>query len=355
LAHAERDRHDPVRQKLQAIEDEKAQEAALQQAKNITISEAVDRWIASLRFKNELTGKIYGRAGKRIKDWAPSQGLEDLSSVTADMLDLWRGQWSLTAEDRANRLGPTAQSHFQDYLKRFFRCVVRVGFIERNPALELPSISHSKKRTQVLNAKQFKELLAAIEPFCAAQTSMLHDFSKEFRALFLLQRWSGLRIIDCIMLLRAGLTGNNLQTKAKKNGAKVDCLLPDEAVNALLDLSPDREKYLPEYFLWFPGITGENMGIRWAKAIHALNSHLAFKDSQGQPMKFHSHMLRDTFAVELLMAGVALEDVSRLLTHSSIKTTEDYYGHWVPDRLALLKRKSIEAMEKMGATFALQP
>jgi integrase len=72
-------------------------------------------------------------------------------------------------------------------------------------------------------------------------------------------------------------------------------------------------------------------------------------------MKFHSHMLRDTFAVELLMAGVALEDVSRLLTHSSIKTTEDYYGHWVPDRLALLKRKSIEAMEKMGATFALQP
>jgi hypothetical protein len=51
---------------------------------------------------------------------------------------------------------------------------------------------------------------------------------------------------------------------------------------------------------------------------------------QGQPMKFKSHMLRDTFTVEMLLAGVAPEDVSRLLTHTSIKITEEYYRHWVP-------------------------
>jgi integrase len=65
-------------------------------------------------------------------------------------------------------------------------------------------------------------------------------------------------------------------------------------------------------------------------------------------------MLRDTYAVELLLVGVPLEDVSRLLTHSSIKTTEQYYAHWVPDRLTLLKKKSVEAMQKMGATFGVQ-
>jgi hypothetical protein len=91
FAQAERDRRDPVRRKLQETEDEKVRQVAFQKSKDITVADAVDRWLASLRFRNEVTGKIYGRAGKRIKDWATGQGLENLSDVTADMLDLWRG------------------------------------------------------------------------------------------------------------------------------------------------------------------------------------------------------------------------------------------------------------------------
>ena len=36
------------------------------------------------------------------------------------------------------------------------------------------------------------------------------------------------------------------------------------------------------------------------------------------------HRLRDTFAVRKLLAGMQLEDVSRLLGHSSVKVTEAY-------------------------------
>jgi len=36
----------------------------------------------------------------------------------------------------------------------------------------------------------------------------------------------------------------------------------------------------------------------------------------------HPHQLRDTFAVDLLQKGVPLEEVSKLLGHESIKTTE---------------------------------
>jgi integrase/recombinase XerD len=38
-------------------------------------------------------------------------------------------------------------------------------------------------------------------------------------------------------------------------------------------------------------------------------------------------MFRDTFAVELLLAGVPLDQVSLLLGHSSVKITE---GHYAP-------------------------
>ena len=46
----------------------------------------------------------------------------------------------------------------------------------------------------------------------------------------------------------------------------------------------------------------------------------------------HAHRFRDTFAVELLLAGVPLERVSILLGHSSVKITEKHYAPWVRER-----------------------
>jgi integrase len=63
-------------------------------------------------------------------------------------------------------------------------------------------------------------------------------------------------------------------------------------------------------------------------------------------------MLRDTYAVELLLAFVPLEDVSKLLTHTSIKTTQDHYAPWVKARLQQLDDKVIAAMRSMGAVVS---
>jgi integrase len=45
-----------------------------------------------------------------------------------------------------------------------------------------------------------------------------------------------------------------------------------------------------------------------------------------------SHRLRDTFAVVLLSKGVPPEEVSKLLGHESIKTTERHYAKWIKGR-----------------------
>lgn len=50
------------------------------------------------------------------------------------------------------------------------------------------------------------------------------------------------------------------------------------------------------------------------------------------------HRLRDTFAVRCLLRGVSLDDVSRLLGHSSVQVTEMYYAKWVPARGKRLER-----------------
>jgi integrase/recombinase XerD len=56
------------------------------------------------------------------------------------------------------------------------------------------------------------------------------------------------------------------------------------------------------------------------------------------------HRLRDTFAIRRLLAGIALEDVSRLLGHSSVKVTESHYAKWTRSRKLRLERLLAESL-----------
>lgn len=57
------------------------------------------------------------------------------------------------------------------------------------------------------------------------------------------------------------------------------------------------------------------------------------------------HRLRDTFAVRCLVRGMALEDVSKLLYHSSIAVTERYYAPWVQGRKRRLEKMFFDATQ----------
>jgi integrase/recombinase XerD len=61
-------------------------------------------------------------------------------------------------------------------------------------------------------------------------------------------------------------------------------------------------------------------------------------------------MLRDTFAVEMLLHGMELENVSKLLSHKSIAVTEKYYAKWVKARQRKLHTDVKAALRRMGAT-----
>ena len=61
-----------------------------------------------------------------------------------------------------------------------------------------------------------------------------------------------------------------------------------------------------------------------------------------------SHRFRDTFAVELLLAGVPLDRVSILLGHQSIRITEKHYSPWTRSR-----QEQIEA--DLAAAWKMDP
>jgi site-specific recombinase XerD len=63
------------------------------------------------------------------------------------------------------------------------------------------------------------------------------------------------------------------------------------------------------------------------------------------PPRIRFHDLRHAAATNLLRAGVPLQHVSRLIRHSSIRTTVDIYGHLTNEdlRLSLERAHSTES------------
>jgi hypothetical protein len=80
----------------------------------------------------------------------------------------------------------------------------------------------------------------------------------------------------------------------------------------------------PRYFFWTGNSTLHTAVGTWQRSLRNL-----FKLAG---VNGHPHMLRDTFATELLLAGVPIEQVSILLGHSSVRITELHYRPWVRER-----------------------
>jgi hypothetical protein len=100
-----------------------------------------------------------------------------------------------------------------------------------DPSAPLRFIKPSDKRTQPLAPLQFEGLQTAIEPFTTAQTGQAREYAAELRAILLLQRWVGLRIIDCLTFPRSGLVGNGLKLNTQKTGAEVDRIDADRVLD----------------------------------------------------------------------------------------------------------------------------
>ena len=195
--------------------------------------------------------------------------------------------------------------------------------MERIPAL--PKIAVGEPPTMPLTEDEYAELLDAI-----ATVHKDPERQRRVRALFQLMRWSGLAVGDALKLPRSHI-GNgsgrfNVTTSRQKTGTHVCVPLPPEAARDILGMTNAN----PLYLFW----DGSSDIVKtWTKYFIAPVFVAARIKKAGNMV---SHRLRDTFACYYLEKGVPLQDVSKMLGHESIKTTEKSYAKWVKGRQARL-------------------
>jgi integrase/recombinase XerD len=150
-------------------------------------------------------------------------------------------------------------------------------------------------------------------------------------------RHSGLAIRDTVTLERSELKWDSkaklhlIVTSRQKTGTHVSVPIPPDVaaeVKAAMELNQN-----PKYIFWNSGTgTERTIVTNWQNDLK--QTFVAAGMPEG-----HSHQLRNTFAVKLLEKGVPMEELSKLLGHTSIKTTEKHYAPWVTakqDRLNAL-------------------
>jgi integrase len=277
--------------------------------------DAVDGFLSdreAMKLSDAMMRK-YRHVGAEIKALF---GDRPVGSITADEIREMRKGWNLAAITAQKRM---------EMVKKFFSFCVDAEWIEKSPArlVKMPAANYDP--TLPFTDQEMEKILWAADSIREAHPRIPSDTPKKLKALILLMRFSGIRISDAVMFRRDKLKDNKLFLRQEKTKHPVWVPLPKHVVKAIAECDEG-----DEYFFYRQIGKPKSAITEWQQRLKLVYEMAGVKDG-------HSHRLRDTFSVELLSKGAPIEVVSKLLGHTSIKTTEKHYAPWVQARQTALE------------------
>jgi len=262
------------------------------------------------------TIRKYSLLRRQMEAYAQQHGIVLLSEWDLDTLTRFRATW---------KDGPRTAAKKIERLRAFFRFCTDREWVVKNPAtnIKIPKIPVCP--TMPLSREELVKLLAACDNLAAAALASAKPNALRLKNLILLMRYSGLRVSDAVTLTKARLDGSSLFLYTAKSGVPVRFPLPDLVLDAL-EATPCVTE---ARFFWSGQGKRETAVCDWQSRIKDAFDEAGIVKGLSNAV---SHRLRDTFAVELLLAGVPIERVSVLLGHQSVRITEKHYAPWTRSR-----------------------
>jgi integrase/recombinase XerD len=299
-----------------------------------TIEQAIDLFVSDKRSQG-VSGEVlkkYERELDRLKEFMAKRSKFFPNEISVGDLTEFRAGWNVLYPSS------TTRSKVQERLRGFLRYCLASNLITRIPILS--PIQVTTPPTLPLDDDQYTKLLGVIpDEFSDTKATRV-------RALIRLMRYSGLAIRDAVTLERTELHHDKhkslyrIVTARQKTGTHVSVPIPHDVAEEVLSVMKLNES--PRYIFWNSGTGTERTVVtNWQHDVKQTFTAAGMPDG-------HSHQLRDTFAVSLLQKGVPMEEVSKLLGHTSIKTTEKHYAPWVTARQDRLDSLVVATFAKAG-------
>jgi len=299
----------------------------------VTLATAVSRFLAAKK-QEKLSGSTVAKLTtifeQQMLSWSRAHGITNLEEIGVEHLEAFRDTW---------KDAPLARKKKQERIIGFFYYCLRMSWIRSNPAVLLGRIRVQEKPTDYFTRDEFEKIIDATHVYNpTAWNADTRNMATRVRTLILLMRWSGLSIRDAVRLERSCLSDQNeLFLYRAKTGLPVYVPVPDEIAQALRNIPPGPAPN-PRYFFWSGNGKLKSAVGNWQRSLRRVFALADLRYEDGAKKRCHPHMFRDTFAVECLLAGVPLEEVSILLGHKSVKITEKHYLPWVKARQEQLQQ-----------------
>jgi integrase/recombinase XerD len=309
-----------------------AQERVLERGAPVTLAHAWDSLVADLETRTSPeTVRKYKLLKRQMTAYAEGRGLMYLRDFTLEVLGNFR---TSTWKD-----GPRTAAKKIERLRAFFRFAHDRNWVESNPATKLKPPKVAVCPMLPLTPEQWRGVLTACDTFLAQAPAEGKLNAMRLKALVMVQRYAGLRVTDAVTLTTDKFDGNRLMLYTQKTGVAVYTVLPD-AVLRVLEATP---RVTETRYFWSGNGKRQTVVCDWQDKIKKVFDLAGISKGEGNAV---SHRLRDTFAVELLLARVPIEQVSILLGHSSVRITERHYAPWVRSRQEQLEADVRSAWER---------
>jgi len=290
-----------------------------------TIEGAVAKYLDDARARHlrpATISKLTRIFEKELLGFAHDKGFRHLKQFDTEAVAEFRSRW---------KDGPLAASKKFERVIGFFYFCLRNDWITKNPALVLQRPKVVQSPTLPFSDEEWTKIREAIPNY---RLNGIYGAVNVARvsAFVLLLRYSGLRIGDAVSLQKSALKDGRLFLRTAKTGVPVFVPVPEECVKALEEAVKLQDG---EYFFWTGRGALKSAVADWQRTLRRLFASAGVTG--------HAHMFRDTFAISLLLSGVALDQVALLLGHKNSRITEKHYAPWVKarqDALEAAVRKS---------------
>lgn len=272
---------------------------------DISLSAYVEKFMQEKAHKNPISALLSAlkRFGKEI-------GLNEISS-----------EYFLTFQNflLAEGLSGTSVNVYMSVLKETIKKAIKEELITKNPFDSVDITKKNPKQREYLEEFEIKKLM---QTDCENQS---------IKKAFLFSCFTGLRVSDLRKLLWTEIKeiegAKYLEIETQKTKKKLLLPLADTAQQILVDIQPQLDS--DKVFNFNMSISNSlDILTRWVDKA-GISKHITF------------HSGRTTFAAMCLTSGIDIYTLSKMLTHSSVKTTEIY------SRLNLTKaREDINKLPK---------
>jgi len=301
--------------------------ANLSKTSKSQIEKKIDEFLEYLeieRGSSPLTIRNYKHYLDRFVHWMKKEGIrQNLSDINQDVVRLYRIYLSRlpVADGRLNKyrtLSRKTQGYHVIALRSFLKWLIKNDYKVLSPEkIELPKIR--ERQIKFLTGDQVDKLLNA--PFLSKIQG------KRDKAILELLYSTGLRISELVSLNRNDINLESREFGIVGKGGKARVVFLSKRAAEWIEnyLKARRDRFKP-LFIRHKGrldstASGERMRLT-ARSVQRIVKKYVKKVKL--PIMATPHVLRHSFATDLLIAGADIRSVQEMLGHKSIQTTQVY-------------------------------